>query len=330
MLDLDPPDHTRLRALVHKAFTPRLVEQLRQRIQSLADQLLDRAANRGELELVSGYALPIPATVIADLLGVPSADRDQFHRWTNRLVSVSSGGDLLKALPSLLLFKYYLERLIARRRLEPRDDLISALVQAEEAGDRLNGDELISMMLLLLVAGHETTVNLIANGMLALLQQPDQLQRLRQEPELLVQGTAVEELLRYTSPVQIATERYAVESLQFSGRTIPAGALVLCVIGSANHDPNLFAQPEQVDLARTPNPHLAFGQGIHYCLGAPLARLEARIAFETLLQRFSAVEFAVPSESLTWRRGIFLRGVERLPLRVHNATRVAVRLSGVG
>jgi cytochrome P450 PksS len=330
MLDLDPPDHTRLRALVHKAFTPRLVEQLRQRIQSLANQLLDRAANRGALELVSGYALPIPATVIADLLGVPSADRDRFHRWTNRLVSVSSGGDLLKALPSLLLFKHYLERLIARRHLEPRDDLISALMQAEEAGDRLSGDELISMMLLLLVAGHETTVNLIANGMLALLEQPDQLQRLREEPDLLAHGTAVEELLRYTSPVQIATERYAVETVQFSGRIIPAGALVLCVIGSANHDQNLFGQPEQVDLARTPNPHLAFGQGIHYCLGAPLARLEARIAFDTLLKRFANVELDVLPESLTWRRGIFLRGVERLPLRVHNATRVGVTVSGVG
>jgi cytochrome P450 PksS len=329
MLDLDPPDHTRLRALVHKAFTPRLVEQLSARIQSLADQLLDRAADRGELEMVAGYALPIPATVIADLSGVPAADRDRFHRWTSQIVSVSSGGDLLKAVPSLLLFMRYLKKLIQLRRLEPRDDLISALVQAEEAGDRLSADELISMILLLLVAGHETTVNLIANGMLALLEHPDQLQRLRAEPELLAQGDAVEELLRYTSPVQIATERYAVEGVQLSGRVIPAGALVLCAIGSANHDERQFVQPEQLDLARTPNPHLAFGQGIHYCLGAPLARLEARIAFETFLRRFASIELAIPPGSLVWRRGTFLRGVQRLPLRVRKATHEATTTSSV-
>jgi len=330
MLDLDPPDHTRLRALVHKAFTPRLVERLSERIRSLADQLLDRAADRGELEMVAGYALPIPATVIADLLGVPVADRDRFHRWTSRIVSVSSGGDLLKALPSLLLFMRYLKRLIKHRRLEPRDDLMSALVQAEESGDRLNADELISMILLLLVAGHETTVNLIANGVLALLEQPDQLRRLQAEPELLAHGTAVEELLRYTSPVQVATERYAVESVQFSGRIIPAGALVLCIIGSANHDETQFAQPERLDLARTPNPHLAFGQGLHYCLGAPLARLEAQIAFEKLLRRSASIELAVPPGSLAWRHGIFLRGVERLPIRVHNATHAAITTSTLG
>jgi cytochrome P450 PksS len=327
MLDLDPPDHTRLRALVHKAFTPRLVEQLRERIESLANHLLDRAAERRELELVADYALPIPATVIADLLGVPVSDRHRFHRWTNQLVGVSSGGDVLKALPSLLLFKRYLERLIKHRRLEPRDDLISALVQAEEAGDRLNGDELTSMLLLLLVAGHETTVNLIANGLLALLEQPDQLQRLRAQPALLDSGTAVEELLRYCSPVQIATERYAVEDVQFPDQMIPAGALVLCVIGSANHDQSQFASPEHLDLARSPNPHLAFGQGMHYCLGAPLARLEAHIAFETLLARCADIELGVPPESLTWRRGIFLRGVERLPLRLSNTTRAPVTVS---
>ncbi|MBV9582591.1 MAG: cytochrome P450, partial [Chloroflexi bacterium] len=321
--DLDPPDHTRLRALVHKAFTPRLVEQLRARIESLANHLLDRAAQRGELELVADYALPIPSTVIADLLGVPVADRHRFHRWTNTLVRVSSGGDLLKALPSVLLFKRYLERLIRYRRREPRDDLISALVHAEEAGDRLNADELVSMLLLLLIAGHETTVNLIAGGMLALLEQPDQLQRLRSEPELLSRGTAVEELLRYASPVQFATERYAVESVQLSDHTIPSGALVLCVIGSANHDAQQFAQPDQLDLARSPNPHVAFGQGIHYCLGAPLARLEAQIAFETLLQRFTDIQLAASPESLMWQRGIFVRGVERLPVRVHTAARAS-------
>jgi cytochrome P450 PksS len=330
MLDLDPPDHTRLRALVHKAFTPRLVEQLASRIRSLAGQLLDRAADRGELDMVAGYALLIPATVIADLPGVPVSDRDRFHRWTSGLVSISSGGDVLKALPSVLLFTRYLKKLIKHRRLEPRDDLISALVQAEEAGDQLSADELISMLLLLLVAGHETTVNLIASGLLSLLEQPAQLQRLRTEPELLARGTAIEELLRYVSPVQIATERYAVDSVQYSGRVIPAGALVLCIIGSANHDETQFAEPEQLDLTRTPNSHLAFGQGIHYCLGAPLARLEAQIAFETLLRRFVSIELTVSPESLAWRRGIFLRGLERLPVRVHAYTQIAVTQSNFG
>jgi cytochrome P450 len=212
----------------------------------------------------------------------------------------------------------YLRRLVKQRRIEPRDDLISALVQAEEAGDRLTPDESIAMMLLLLVAGHETTVNLIGAGMLALLQHPDQLYRLRSEPELLARGTAIEELLRYTSLVQLATERYAVEAVTIAATTIPSGALVLCVIGSANHDEVQVADPERLDLARSPNPHVAFGQGIHYCLGAPLARLEAQIAFESLLRRFAQIELAVAPEALVWKSGVFLRGVEQLPLRVRS------------
>jgi cytochrome P450 len=322
MLDLDPPDHTRLRALVHKAFTPRLIETLRERIHGLAEQLLDRAAERGQLDLVADYALPIPATVIADLLGVPVSDRDRFHRWSSRLVSVTSGRDIVAVLPSLFLFMRYLRRLFARRRIEPRDDLISALVQVEEAGDRLSPDELLSMIFLLLVAGHETTVNLIADGVLALLQQPDQLERLRAEPKLLQDGTAVEELLRFTSPVQMATERYALESVAVSGTTIPQGAMVLVVIASANHDELQYVDPEKLDLGRTPNSHLAFGQGVHYCLGAPLARLEAQIAFESLLRRFSDIRLAVAPESLRWRRGIFLRGLEHLPVVVQTAAAV--------
>ena len=323
MLDLDPPDHTRLRSLVHKAFTPRLIARLRERIQALADELLDDATQRGRLDLVADYALPIPATIIADLLGVPAKDRDRFHRWSSRLVSVTSGRDFLAALPSVFLFMRYLRRLFARRRLEPRDDLITGLVQAEEAGDRLSSDELLSMIFLLLIAGHETTVNLIANGVLALVQAPDQLQRLRSEPELIESGAAVEELLRITSPVQIATERYALEPVAFSGTAIPYGAMVLVVIASANHDERQFVDPERLDLGRAPNPHLAFGQGVHYCLGAPLARLEAQIGFATLLRRLSDIQLAIAPESLRWRRGIFLRGLERLPLSVQTASSVA-------
>lgn len=323
MLDLDAPDHTRLRALVHKAFTPRLIERLRERIQALADQLLESAAPRGELDLVSDYALPIPATIIADLLGVPAEDRHKFHRWSSKLVSITSGRDVLAAVPALLLFMRYLKRLFAQRRSAPRDDLITALVQAEEAGDHLNSDELLSMVFLLLVAGHETTVNLIASGTLALLEQPDQLARLRSEIQLLECGTAIEELLRYTSPVQLATERYALVPVELSGITIPYGAMTLAILGSANHDERQFADPEQLDLGRTPNPHLAFGQGVHYCLGAPLARLEAQIAFETLLDRLAELQLAVQPASLVWRRGIFLRGLERLPVRVRAKARIA-------
>jgi cytochrome P450 len=321
MLDLDPPDHTRLRALVHKAFTPRLIEQLRERIQRLADELIDRAtARKDEFDLVAEYALPIPATVIAELLGVPVGDRDRFHRWSNKAISASSGRDVLTALPSLLLFMRYVRRLVALRRREPRDDLISALVQVEQAGDRLSADELTSMIFVLLIAGHETTVNLIASGTLALLENRDQLERLRTEPPLLASGTAVEELLRFTSPVQLATERYALEPVQFAGTTIPYGALVHAVIASANHDERQFAEPDRLDLSRTPNPHLAFGQGLHYCLGAPLARLEGQIAFGTLVRRLPELELTITPDSLRWRRGFFLRGLEQLPLRIRTET----------
>jgi cytochrome P450 PksS len=322
MLDMDPPDHTRLRGLVHKAFTPRLIEGLRQRIQTLADELVERATwRKNAFDLVAEYALPIPATVIAELLGVPDSDRERFHRWSSRAVNASNGRDLLTALPALLLFMNYVKRLVALRRREPRDDLVSALVQVEEAGDRLSPDELTSMIFLLLIAGHETTVNLIGGGTLALLAEPELVARLRAEPRLLTSGTAVEELLRFTSPVQIATERYALEPIEFAGTTVPYGALVLAVIASANHDERQFADPDRLDLARTPNPHLAFGHGIHYCLGAPLARLEGQIAFETLVRRLPDLQLAVPPESVRWRRSTFLRGPERLPVMVRGAER---------
>jgi cytochrome P450 len=322
MLFLDPPDHTRLRGLVHKAFTPRLIERLRERMQLLADHLLDDAVRGREFDLVGGYALPIPATVIADLLGVPATDRDRFHRWSSDLVSITSGRELLLALPSALLFMRYLRRLFAVRRVQPRDDLTTALVQAEESGDHLSADELLSMVFLLLVAGHETTVNLISGGTLALLEQPDQLQRLRQQPELLQSGSAVEELLRFTSPVQVATERYAREAVELSATVIPRGALVLAMLGSANRDERQFVLPDQLDLGRTPNPHLAFGQSTHYCLGAPLARLEAQIAFSTLVTRLD-LHLSVPPDRLPWRRSLFLRGLDALPLSIQSPASLA-------
>ena len=312
MLDLDPPDHTRLRGLVHKAFTPRLVERLRARVQALTDEYLDRVAAKGEIELVGDYALPLPATIIAEMLGVPPEDRHRFHAWSSKIVVVNSAVDLLKALPAVIAFMRYLRSFIEERRAAPRDDLISALVQAEEAGDTLTADEILGMVFLLLVAGHETTVNLISGGTLALLQHPEQLSLLKREPQHM--ETAVEELLRYVSPVEIATERYAREEVTFSGTTIPQGALVLTVLGAANRDERQFANADRLDITRTPNRHVAFGQGVHYCLGAPLARLEAQIAFETLLRRCPDLRLAVPAERLQWRHGLFLRGVKRLPL----------------
>jgi cytochrome P450 PksS len=317
MLDLDDPDHARLRALVSKAFTPRLVERLRGRIGALCEELLDamerEERRRGGVELVADYALPLPATVIAELLGVSAEDHAKFHRWSNRLVSVSSGRDMLRALPAALSFVRYLRKLVERRRTEPQDDLITALVRAEEAGDKLNRDELLAMAFLLLVAGHETTVNLIASGTLALLEHPEQAEALKCDPSLV--KSAVEELLRYTSPVEMATERYAREDVEIEGATIPRGELVLAVLGSANRDERHFEDPNALDLARDPNRHLAFGRGgAHHCLGAPLARMEGQIAMNALLRRFPESRLPVAPESLRWRRGLFLRGLQRLPL----------------
>ena len=313
MLDLDDPDHRRLRSLVSKAFTPRLIERLRGRIEAICRELLDVMEREGRTELVRDYALPLPATVITELLGIPAKDQRRFHRWSNRIVSISSGRDVWRALPAALAFVRYLRKMSERRRLLPEDDLMSALVQAEEAGDRLSQDELLAMSFLLLVAGHETTVNLIASGTLALLEHPDQLEKLEGESQLI--RPAVEELLRYTSPVEIATERYARQDLKICGTTVPPGELVLAVLGSANRDEQQFEDPDTLDLAREPNRHLAFGRGgVHHCLGAPLARMEGQIAISALLERLPGLHLEVERASLHWRRGIFLRGLQKLPL----------------
>jgi cytochrome P450 PksS len=254
----------------------------------------------------------VPVTIIAELLGIPPQDRAKFQRWSKSMISVSANLDLLTALPQIWLFMRYLRRLFAQRRARPHDDLITALVQAEEAGDRLSEDELLAMAVILLVAGHETTINLIGNGTLALMQHPEQLNRLRQNPALI--HSAIEELLRYTSPVDMATERFAREDVAIGGVTIPRGDQVLAVLGSANRDERQFQHPDTLDITREPNKHLAFGQGIHYCLGAPLARLEAQIAMNTLLYRLPNLRLKGAPEALHWRKGLFIRGLDRLPL----------------
>jgi len=313
MLDLDPPDHTRLRALVHKAFTPRLIEQMRARVQTLADELLEAAARKREMDLIRDYALPLPLTIITEILGVPTQDRDKFHRWSKAIVSISSFSMPWLVIPDIWRFSRYLRGFFKLRRASSGDDLTSALIQVEEAGDKLSEDELMAMIFILLIAGHETTVNLIGSGTLELLRHPDQLEKLRRDPALI--KTAVEELLRYTAPVFMSTERYARADVTVQSVTIPRGELTFGVIGSANRDETVFENPEALDITRENNKHLAFGQGIHYCLGAPLARLEAQIAINTLLRRMPDLRLKDSPESLRWRPSLILRGLEALPVK---------------
>lgn len=316
MLSTDPPDHTRLRALVHKAFTPRLVERLRPRVQQIADDLIDAVQQGGAMDLIRDYAFPLPITVITELLGVPSRDQNRFREWSNAVV----GHELLRERElfptprraALASFATYFRALFADKRANPQDDLVTALLLAEEEGDVLSEDELVAMVFLLLIAGHETTVNLIGNGMLALLRHPDQLRLLRDDPTLI--SPAVEELLRYDGPVETSTLRYAAMDIEIDGVTIPKGEIVLVVLASANRDADHFADADRLDITRTDNRHLAFGRGVHFCLGAALARLEGQIAIATLIRRLPELRLAVPIDQLEWRPGILLRGLRALPI----------------
>ena len=315
MLFRDPPDHTRLRGLAQRAFTPRMVEQMRAAIQDITDGLLDRVAAKGALDVVADLAYPLPVTVIARMLGVPEADVDTFHAWSDALgrsLDLTEDEEVYnEASRAAAAFTEFLADLADRRRVEPTEDLLSALVAAEEGGEHLTTDELYATCALLLVAGHETTVNLIGNGTLALLRNPAQLDRLRADPSLT--KTAVEELLRYDSPVQL-TSRIVLEEIDVDGQRILPGMQLSFMLGAANHDPAVFADPHILDITRKPNPHLAFGSGIHYCLGAPLARLEAQIAFDTLLRRFPTLTLL--EEDPPHRDNYLLRGLERLPVGI--------------
>lgn len=313
MLDLDQPDHPRLRALVHRAFTPRFVEGMQARIQTVAHTLLDTVARNGEMDLIRDYALPLPMTMITEILGVPTCDRDKFHKWSKVIVSVNQFNSNWRVLPAMWMFNRYLRRFLRIRRSDPKDDLVSELIQAEQTGDTLSEDELLAMVFLLLVAGHETTVNLIGSGTLALFEHPDQMEKLRRDPSLI--EPAVEELLRYAAPVFMSTERYARENVSIHGVTIPRGEVALGVIGAANRDETVFENPDMLDITRENNKHLSFGHGIHYCLGASLARLEAKIAINTLLDRLPDLRLKGTSHSLRWRPSLILRGLEALPVQ---------------
>jgi cytochrome P450 len=313
MLNLDPPDHARLRRLVVKAFTPRRVAAMRPRVEVITAGLLDAlAAGPDEADLIEAFAFPLPVTVICELLGVPAADQDKFQHWSHAVLSSTAGPQELRE-AGLAMYTYFTE-LVAAKRKAPADDLLSALIAATDEGDSLDEQELIGMIFLLMIAGHETTVNLIASGVLALLKFPDEMARLRSDPSLL--PAAVEELLRYANPLNHATERFTLEPVVIGGVEIPAHEWVICVTSSANHDPSRFGSPGRLDLGRDTSGHLAFGHGIHYCLGAPLARLEGEIAFGALLSRFPALSLAVPATSLRWRPSSLIHGLEALPVRL--------------
>jgi cytochrome P450 len=313
MLDVDPPDHTRLKGLVHQAFMPKLIMQMQHRVHDLAHELINRAQAKRHMDFIHDFAMPIPLGIISQMLGIPEADRAKFHRWSSVAVSISDSISGILAMPSLYQFVAYLRQLVRLRRENPTDDLISALVLATNQGSSLSEDELLAMITILLIAGHETTVNLIGNGLLALLSHPEQLERLRSEPNLM--KPAIEELMRFTCPVLLATERYASQTLEIAGVQIPKGELVFAALGSANHDETKFEDPENLMLDRSNNKHLGFGQGIHYCIGAPLARLEASIAFDVLLERLPNIKLAVQFEQLQWNSGLVTRGVKKLPIK---------------
>ncbi|WP_033319817.1 cytochrome P450 family protein [Streptomyces yerevanensis] len=313
MLMSDPPDHTRLRRLVAREFTPRRIESLAPRIQQVTDELLDRmlAVEERRADLIASFAFPLPMTVICELLGVPGLDREAFRRWSNEMVARTS--------PEAEALAYqeesaYLAELIAAKRAKPGEDLLSALIHtADEDGDRLKPDELIGMSNLLLIAGHETTVNLIGNGLRALFAHPGQLADLRADFGLL--DGAIEEMLRYDGPVENSTDRLALEDVEMGGVTIPAGSTVRISMADADRDPERFKDPDRFDIRRDSRGHIAFGHGLHYCLGAPLARLEGRIAFRTLLERCPDLAPDADESELPWTPGLLIRGVRKLPVR---------------
>jgi hypothetical protein len=310
----DPPQHTRLRLLVSKAFTPKVVEGMRSQIQEIVDTLLERVQSKNQIDIIRDVAYPLPAAVISDMLGVPPEGREQFKQWAEDIMAFTGGGAL--ALPriasdaqkSLFEMYAYFGELMRERRRQPRTDLISALTRVEEQGDMLSEEDLIGLCDQLLTAGHDTTRNLIGNGMLALLHNLEQLGKLTSDSSLIV--STVEELLRFDSPLQRQT-RVAKEDFELGGKQIRKGQPVLAMLGAANRDPGQFSDPDSLDICRRNNGHVAFGSGIHYCLGAPLSRLEGQIAINTIVQRFPSIRLA--DHALQWRENMSVRGLESLP-----------------
>ncbi|MGW7412523.1 cytochrome P450 family protein [Streptomyces sp. NPDC054863] len=321
LLNIDPPDHTRLRRLVSKAFTPRRVAEFAPRVQELADGLLDQFVAKGEADLIHEYAFPLPIYAICDLLGVPPEDQDDFRDWAGMMIR-HGGGPRGGVARSVKKIRNYLTELIHRKRETlgtdgSEDDLISGLIRASDHGEHLTEAEAVAMCFVLLFAGFETTLNLIGNGALALMTDPEQrslLQESLERGETALLETGVEELLRFDGPVEMATWRYATQPLEIGGVPIAVGDPVLVVLAAADRDPEKFEGPDTLDLSRKDNPHLGYGHGIHYCIGAPLARLEGQTALATLLRRLPDLELAVAPEELRWRGGLIMRGLRVLPV----------------
>ncbi|MEW2526054.1 cytochrome P450 [Streptomyces sp. NPDC047071] len=328
LLNIDPPDHTRLRRLVSKAFTPRRVAEFESRVQELTDQLIDGFAERGEADLIHEFAFPLPIYAICDMLGVPREDQDDFRDWAGMMIR-HGGGPRGGVARSVKKMRGYLAELIHRKREsladEGDDDLISGLIRASDHGEHLTENEAAAMAFILLFAGFETTVNLIGNGTYALLTHPEQralLERSLAAGDTGLLATGLEELLRYDGPVELATWRFATEPLRIGGQDIATGDPVLVVLAAADRDPDRFAEPDRLDLSRRDNQHLGYGHGIHYCLGAPLARLEGQTALATLLRRLPDLQLAAAPEELRWRGGLIMRGLRTLPVRFTPAPRV--------
>ena len=317
LLNIDPPDHTRLRRLVSKAFTPRRVAEFAPRVQELTDRLIDGFAADGSADLIHDFAFPLPIYAICDLLGVPEEDQDDFRDWAGMMIR-HGGGPRGGVARSVKKMRSYLAELIHRKRREPGDDLISGLIRSSDDGEHLTENEAAAMAFIILFAGFETTVNLIGNGMYTLIRNPEQRARLQRSLDAKESGllaTGVEELLRYDGPVELATWRYATESLTLGGQRVATGDPVLVVLAAADRDPDRFTEPDTLDLARRDNQHLGYGHGIHYCLGAPLARLEGQTAIGALLTRLPDVRLAVDPADLRWRGGLIMRGLRTLPVQ---------------
>lgn len=311
MLFVDPPDHHRLRSLVQSGFTPKRIEKLRGRIEEIAREQAKLMWNKGTVDFIKAYAFPIPIRVICELLGIPSGDQLDFQRWSNVLVDINDDSQYDEV---NMEFMAYLEKLTEQKRVSPQEDLMSYLIRVEEGGERLTVSELYGVVMLLIVAGHETTVNLIANGLLALLTHPEQLALLKADPSLVAQ--AIEELLRFNGPVEFSTDRWAKESFMFMGQQVAKGDHVIVSLASANHDPAAFENPNTLDITKEKSPHLAFGKGIHYCLGAPLARIEGEIAIQVLLEEYPSLTLAAELSELEWRQSFIIRGLKQLPINL--------------
>lgn len=312
MLFADMPDHRRLRGLVSKAFTPQMIAGMRDRIQEITDELLDEIAGHETVNLIDAFAFPLPIIVICEMLGIPTEDRDNFRIWSNSMIEGSNGAYAQDIQKHMQDFIQYLRDRFETVRKNPGEDLISKLIVAEEQGDQLTEKELYGVVSLLIIAGHETTVNFIGNSIMALIENPDQLALLKEQPDLI--KTAIEETLRFNDPVEYSTSRWASEDMVFKDQAMKKGDLVIVILNAANHDPSQFENPDQLDITREKSKHLAFGKGIHACLGAPLARLEGEIAIASFFKRYPHAQLNINKDDLEWRTGMIVRGVRELPL----------------